>query len=88
MEGTRESVRRKKIPSCFVNFRHAGITEYWLVDARGERLSFEILRRGPKGYTSVRRQGGWVKSTVFGKSFKLARNPDRVNNPSYTPSVR
>jgi Uma2 family endonuclease len=67
---------------------HAGIAEYWLVDARGDRLSFEILRHSAKGYTAVRRQGGWVKSAVFGKSFRLTRQIDDQNNPEYTLSVR
>jgi Uma2 family endonuclease len=66
----------------------AGITEHWLVDARGERLSFEILRHTAKGYTPVRRQNGWVKSSVFGKSFRLTRQFDAQNNPEYALSVR
>jgi Uma2 family endonuclease len=66
----------------------ADIGEYWLVDARGERLSFEILRHTAKGYVPVRRQNGWVKSSVFGKSFRLTRRFDVQNNPEYTLSVR
>ncbi len=66
----------------------AGIQEYWLVDVRGDRLSFEVLRWTPKGYTSVRRQNGWIKSEVFGKSFKLSRIFDEAENPEYTLSVR
>ena len=66
----------------------AGITEYWLVDARGERLSFEILRHTAKGYTPVRRHNGWAKSSVFGKSFRLTRQIDAQNNPEYALSVR
>jgi Uma2 family endonuclease len=65
----------------------AGITEYWLVDARGERLSFEILRYTAKGYVAVRRQNGWIKSTVFGKSFRLTRQMDDQGNPDYTLAI-
>src|SRR5207253_1770358 len=37
----------------------AGIPEYWLVDARGEAVTFEILRHTPRGYVSTRKQSGW-----------------------------
>jgi Uma2 family endonuclease len=66
----------------------AGIPEYWLVDARGDKLVFDILRRGPKGYTPVRKSGGWLKSAVFGKSFRLTRQTDELGNPEYTLEVR
>jgi Uma2 family endonuclease len=66
----------------------AGVLEYWLVDARKEPLRFDILRHTPKGYVAVRKQGGWVKSAVFGKSFKLTVAPDEFGDPEYTLSVR
>ena len=66
----------------------AGIAEYWLVDARGERLSFDILRHTSKGYTAVRRQSGWLKSSVFNKSFRLTRRFDKQDNPEYTLALR
>ena len=66
----------------------AGITEYWLVDARGERLSFDILRHSSKGYVAVRRQNGWVKSAAFNKSFRLTRPLDEQDNPEYTLALR
>jgi Uma2 family endonuclease len=66
----------------------ASIAEYWLVDARGERLSFDLLRHTAKGYNSVRRQNGWVKSAVFGKSFHLSRKSDELGNPEYSLAVR
>ena len=52
----------------------AGIREYWLVDARGERIEFQILRHTARGYVATRPSGGWRKSAVFsGKSFRLTR---------------
>jgi Uma2 family endonuclease len=66
----------------------AGIREYWLVDVR-ETLQFEIMKHGPKGYTSTRRQaGGWLKSTVFGHSFQLTQTTDRLGDPIYQVAVR
>src|SRR5262249_33936304 len=37
----------------------AGIAEYWLVDARQEPLSFDILRPTARGYAATRKQQGW-----------------------------
>jgi Uma2 family endonuclease len=66
----------------------AGVPEYWLVDARGGRLLFDILRRGRSGYLRTPRPSGWVASRVFGKSFKLTRQKDELGNPEYTLLVR
>jgi Uma2 family endonuclease len=66
----------------------AGISEYWLVDARTSPVSFEILRRTAKGYVRVAKQAGWQKSVVFGKSFKLSVRSDEDGLPEYTLAVR
>jgi len=67
----------------------AGITEYWLVDVRDGGLTFEILKHGSKGYTQVRRQaGGWLKSTVFNRSFRLTRQIDPIGDPVFQLEVR
>jgi Uma2 family endonuclease len=67
----------------------AGIPEYWLVDARGDTgVDFRILKRGAKGYTEARKQAGWLKSGVFGRSFKLTRGADRNGNPRFTLEVK
>jgi Uma2 family endonuclease len=66
----------------------ANVREYWIVDARQQPLSFDILRHTAKGYVAARKRGGWVKSGVFGKSFRLTRGLDPLGNPQYTLSVR
>jgi Uma2 family endonuclease len=66
----------------------AGIREYWLVDARGERVDFQILRHTSRGFSSVRKSGGWLKSNVFGKSFRLTRAIDDVGQPDFTLEVQ
>ena len=66
----------------------AGIAEYWIADARGERLEFRILKRGPKAFTDTRKQAGWLRSSVFGKSFRLTRDTDRSGNPTFTLDVK
>ena len=67
---------------------YAGIKEYWLVDVRGERLDFTVFRHAPKGYAAARKKDGWLKSQVFGKSFRLMRRQDRFGHPRFTLEVR
>ncbi len=63
---------------------NAGVTEYWLIDARGKAVRFDVFKRGPKGYTAARRAaGGWVKSAVLGHSFRLTRAEAAPGIPSY-----
>lgn len=64
-------------------YRVAGIPEYWLVDATTGRLSFDILRRGSHGYAATRHRAGWLKSGIFGKSFRLTAKKDELGYPEY-----
>ena len=66
----------------------AGIREYWLADGRDDRLQFDILKHASKGYVAARHTSGWLKSTVFGKSFKLTRETNRLGYPEFTLSIR
>jgi Uma2 family endonuclease len=75
-------------PQSRILYWRAGIPEYWLVDARGDRLYFEIYRLTPEGYVATRRQSSWARSRVFGKSFRLTRRKDELGNPEFTLSVR
>lgn len=55
-------------------YHDAGVSEYWLIDARGEGDPvFTIYRRAAKEFVAVRKSRGWLKSPVFGKSFHLTR---------------
>jgi Uma2 family endonuclease len=69
-------------------YRDAGIPEYWLVDAQGGRLTFHILRRAARGYVAVQHQAGWVKSAVFGKSFRLTQQAGPDGYPKYALEMR
>jgi Uma2 family endonuclease len=66
----------------------AGIREYWLVDARKAPLKFEILRHTPRGYVATRKQEGWVKSSVFGKAFRLTQRTNALGHPEFKLDVR
>jgi Uma2 family endonuclease len=69
-------------------YHAAGIREYWLVDARKEPLSFDILRHAARGYAATPKRGGWIKSTVFGKAFRLTQAAGTLGHPEYTLAVR
>jgi Uma2 family endonuclease len=49
----------------------AGIAEYWLVNPLGGEPTFDVLRLSTKGFVAQRKTDGWMKSAVFGKSFRL-----------------
>jgi Uma2 family endonuclease len=56
----------------------AGISEYWLLDARGDELVFHIHRRGPSDYEpAAAGVDGYLHSVVFDRWFRLTRRRDR-----------
>ncbi len=70
------------------SYWQAEIPEYWLVDARPDQVSFEILRPNSRGYVPARKSGGWQSSSVFGQDFKLQKGTDKLGYPEFTLSVR
>jgi Uma2 family endonuclease len=87
-----EVVSRSSVTKDTVALRkaywEADIPEYWLVDARTEPLQFDILRHRAKGYLPARKQRGWMKSQVFGKSFRLTQGTSDQGHPEYKLAVR
>ncbi|QEG36657.1 Uma2 family endonuclease [Bythopirellula goksoeyrii] len=65
-------------------YYQAGIGEYWLVDALGEEIDFQILVPGEKEYVAVTAEEGWLPSPTFGKSFRLERATDEDGFLEYT----
>jgi Uma2 family endonuclease len=65
----------------------AGIPEYWLINPLGGQLSFDILRLAGRRYAATRKSAGWIKSAVFGKSFRLIEEPGD-DAPQYKLLVR
>jgi Uma2 family endonuclease len=76
---SRSSVHKDTVV-LFEAYWEAGIREYWLVDARKDPARFDIYRHTPRGYVATRKQGGWLKSNVFGKSFRLTK---QTGKPGY-----
>lgn len=88
LEVVSDSSVRKDMHQLRQDYWTAGIREYWLVDARKEPLAFDILRHTPKGYRTTPKKDGWIKSNVFGKSFRLMQETSEFGDPEYTLEVR
>ncbi len=69
-------------------YHRAGISEYWLIDARGEVVDFQILRHGKNEYEAAERDGDWQKSKVYGKKFRLRRVEDEIGSVDYRLDVK
>jgi Uma2 family endonuclease len=53
----------------------AGVTEYWLVDARGESMDFSILTRGKDAFVPVEMDAdGYQISCVFQRRYHFTRD--------------
>jgi Uma2 family endonuclease len=67
----------------------AGIPEYWLIDARDDKLRFDLLAWTTTGYKAVRRANGcWLKSNVLGQMFRLEQQSDPLGYPQHTLHVK
>jgi Uma2 family endonuclease len=69
-------------------YHRAGIPEYWLVDARGEEIAFQVLQSRRSGYAAAPSRDGWQRSRVFARSFRLERTRGRGGFWRYTLHVR
>jgi len=69
-------------------YHKAGIPEYWLIDARGDEIQFQILYHRKNAYVTAPNQEGWQRSRIFKRSFRLDRQLTRSNKYRYTLHVR
>jgi Uma2 family endonuclease len=69
-------------------YHKAGIPEYWRIDARGDKLSFDILHTSPGGYVPTVERNGWLESQVFGREFRIGRTRNRIDIWRYTLQMR
>jgi Uma2 family endonuclease len=79
---SRHSIRADTVQLRNLYYR-AGIPEYWLIDAMGADIVFQILTRRRSDYAVVRPRGGWHKSRVFPASFRLERQRNRLGRWKY-----
>jgi len=69
-------------------YHRAGIPEYWLIDARPEELSFQILQHRKTGYVAAATRDGWQRSKTFGRWFHLERVLDEFDLWDYALHIR
>ena len=62
----------------------AGVAEYWLINALGDEIDFQLLVRGSEGFVPVPPQDGWFHSPVFGAAFRLTREKNARGLWEYT----
>lgn len=84
LEIVSDSSVRKDTKTLRDRYHKAGIPEYWLIDARGEEIDFQILVREKSSYTSKPGRGGWQRSPVFKRQFLLVRRRGRLGLYEYT----
>jgi Uma2 family endonuclease len=84
LEVVSDSSEKKDNQTLFEAYFEAGVSEYWLVDARGAEIEFDIYQRGAKKFKAAKKQDGWVRSACFGASFRLVRGTDGPGNPEFT----
>lgn len=68
-------------------YAEAGIREYWIVDARGERIRFQILQLAKRRYRASGLGGAPQRSRVLGRSVALTRARNRVGRWTYRPAI-
>jgi Uma2 family endonuclease len=69
-------------------YHKAGVREYWIIDARGKDIEFQILHWRKSGYVAASKKDGWQKSRVFGRAFKLTRSRDRRGGWRYALATK
>jgi Uma2 family endonuclease len=69
-------------------YHRAEIGEYWLIDARGDEVVFQILHWRKAGYVAAPHKTGWQRSRAFGRSFMLSRMRDRLGDWNYLLAVK
>jgi len=69
-------------------YHQAGVTEYWLIDARRVEIDFQILIHGEADYEAAPVDGEWQTSKVFGKKFRLRRIEDELGEVDYRLDVK
>ena len=62
LEVISESSVRKDTEQLRTAYHRAGISEYWLIDALGEEIIFQILNHRKNGYAATPIREGWLRS--------------------------
>lgn len=89
VEVVSDSSERKDTERLRERYFRAGVREYWILDARGSKLSFTVLRRTSRGYVAVRPgRGAFLQSRVLGRAVRVTRSPARMGLMTYRLEFR
>jgi len=79
-----DSSVRKDTIELRQSYFEAGIPEYWLIDARDDEISFQLLVRSAEGYVAQPADAkGYFLSPCFGRRFLLTRKAHKISGWSY-----
>lgn len=78
-----DSSEHKDLVALRDSYFAAGIPEYWVIDARGPAIRFEILTRSAEGYVARSPTGQPQASGVFRRSFRVERERNRIGRWEY-----
>ena len=87
LEIVSDSSVRKDLVRLKAAYERAGIPEYWVVDARGEQISFEILTLEGEHYISSALRDQPQPSGILGARFELRRARNRLGRYAYTLAI-
>lgn len=88
MEVVSDSSVHKDTKKLRAQYFRAGIPEYWLIDARGPKIKFQILIRGDTDYVAAPGRAGWQESRLFRRRFRLVRRRNQANRWEYILQVK
>ena len=78
-----DSSEEKDTQLLRAKYFEAGIPEYWLIDARGAAIDFQVLVPGASGYEGAKRDEAWQWSPAFSRWFDLTRHVNVVGRWTY-----
>ena len=81
------SVKKDKVVLREGYFR-SGVGEYWIIDALGDQIEFQVLVSGEGRYVAVEPRDGWLASPTFHCSFRLTVEKDENGFSHYTLHVK
>ena len=88
LEVVSDSSVRKDTQRLRQEYHRAGIGEYWLIDARGEEIDFQILLGSETDYEAAVAQKGWLTSPLFRRRFRSLHEEERWASWDYTLEVK
>lgn len=90
LEVVSETSVKKDLEDLYASYEEAGVREYWIADARGASPSLRILTAGAdRRFIDVAPEAdGWLRSSVFARTFRLISFTDRAGLRDYRLDVR